>query len=77
VDAPPPPEPPQPPPPQEPSAAQKLTVLLAFTAAALSFSALTVIFLRTGTIQATPLIGGVLMFFLGLAGYSRIRRSKS
>ena len=49
--------------------AQKLTVLLAFTAAALSFSALTIVFLRTGTIQATPLLGGLLMLALGLAGY--------
>jgi hypothetical protein len=71
------PTPPQPPPPTKASFTQKLTVLLAFTAAALSFSALTIIFLRTGTIQATPLFGGLLMVALGLAGYSRIRQSRS
>jgi hypothetical protein len=71
------PTPPQPRPPSEPSSAQKLTVLLAFTAAALSFSALTIVFLRTGTIQATPLLGGLLMVALGLAGYVRIRQSRN
>ena len=64
-------------PPSGPSSAQKLTVLLAFAAAALSFSALTIIFLRTGTVQATPLFGGLLMVALGLAGYARIRQSRS
>jgi hypothetical protein len=57
-----------------PTQAQKLAVLLAFAAAALSFSALLLSFLRTGAIQATPLFGGLLMLALGLAGYARIRQ---
>ena len=44
-----------------PNPAQKLAVLLAFVAAALSFSVLAYSFMRTGAIQATPLFGGVLM----------------
>ena len=57
-----------------PTPAQKLAVLLAFVAAALSFAVLIVSAVRTGAIQATPLFGGVLMLALGLAGYSRIRQ---
>ena len=60
-----------------PTSTQKLAVLLAFVAAALSFSAVAVTFVRTGTIQATPLLGGLLMVALGLAGYIRIRQSRS
>ena len=52
----------------------KLAVLLAFVAAALSFSVLVFSFVRTGAIQATPLFGGLLMLALGLGGYSRIRQ---
>jgi hypothetical protein len=57
-----------------PTPAQKLAVLLAFVAAALSFSVLVFSFVRTGAIQATPLFGGLLMLALGLGGYSRIRQ---
>jgi hypothetical protein len=57
-----------------PTQAQKLAVLLAFAAAALSFSVLLFSFLRTGAIHATPLFGGLLMLALGLGGYSRIRQ---
>jgi hypothetical protein len=57
-----------------PTSAQKLAVLLAFAAAALSFSVLVFSFVRTGAIQATPLFGGLLMLALGLGGYSRIRQ---
>jgi hypothetical protein len=60
-----------------PTQAQKLAVLLAFAAAALSFSILVYSFLRTGAIQATPLFGGLLMLALGLSGYSRIRQRPS
>ena len=49
-------------------------MLLAFAAAALSFSVLVFSFVRTGAIQATPLFGGLLMLALGLGGYSRIRQ---
>ena len=57
-----------------PTLVQKLAVLLAFAAAALSFSVLAFSFVRTGAIQATPLFGGLLMLALGLGGYSRIRQ---
>ena len=57
-----------------PTPVQKLAVLLAFAAAALSFSVLVFSFVRTGAIQATPLFGGLLMLALGLGGYSRIRQ---
>ena len=57
-----------------PTPTQKLAVLLAFVAAALSFSVLVFSFVRTGAIQATPLFGGLLMLALGLSGYSRIRQ---
>jgi hypothetical protein len=60
-----------------PTPAQKLAVLLAFVAAALSFTVLIVSAVRTGAIQATPLFGGVLMLALGLAGYLRIRQRSS
>jgi hypothetical protein len=51
---------------------QKLTVVLAFVAAALSFAAVVVGYLQTGTIQVVPLGGGVLMLALGIGGYKRI-----
>ena len=57
-----------------PTSAQKLAVMLAFVAAALSFSVLVYSFVRTGAIQATPLFGGLLMLALGLGGYSRLRQ---
>jgi hypothetical protein len=57
-----------------PTPAQKLAVILAFVAAALSFSVLVYSFVRTGAIQATPLFGGLLMLALGLGGYSRFRQ---
>ncbi len=57
-----------------PTSTQKLAVLLAFVAAALSFSAVGVTFVRTGTIQATPLLGGLFMLSLGLGGYYKIRQ---
>jgi hypothetical protein len=57
-----------------PNRTQKTAVLLAFVAAGLSFSALLVSFAATGMIQATPLFGGLLMLFLGISGYYRIRQ---
>lgn len=57
-----------------PTQTQKLAVLLAFVAAALSFSVLAYSFMRTGAIQATPLFGGVLMLVLALSGYARLRQ---
>jgi hypothetical protein len=57
-----------------PTSTQKLAVVLAFVAAALSLSAVAVAIVRTGTIQATPLFGGLLMLALGVAGYYRLRQ---
>ena len=57
-----------------PTQTQKLAVLLAFLAAALSFSVLAYSFMRTGAIQATPLFGGVLMLVLAVSGYARLRQ---
>ena len=51
---------------------QKLAVLLAFIAAALSFLAVVVGYAQTGTIRLTPLGGGVLMLALGISGYKRM-----
>ena len=54
------------------SSTQKLAVVLAFIAAALSFAAVAVGYVQTGTIRITPLGGGVLMLALGISGYKRI-----
>jgi hypothetical protein len=51
---------------------QKLTVVLAFVAAALSFVAVVVGYVQSGTIRITPLGGGVVMLALGISGYKRI-----
>jgi len=55
-----------------PSSTQKLAVVLAFIAAALSFAAVAVGYVQTGTIRITPLGGGALMLALGISGYKRI-----
>jgi len=54
--------------------AQTLAVWLAFIAAALSFTAVSITVSRTGRIEATPLFGGLVMLALGIAGYLRLRR---
>ena len=51
---------------------QKLAVVLAFVAAALSFAAVAVGYARTGEIRVTPLGGGAVMLALGVSGYKRI-----
>ena len=53
---------------------QKLAVILAFVAAALSFTAVAVSYFSTGAIDSTPLFGGLFMLALGLGGYSRLRK---
>jgi len=54
------------------SSTQKLAVVLAFVAAALSLAAVVVGYVQTGTIRITPLGGGVLMLALGISGYKRV-----
>jgi len=57
-----------------PTPPQKFAVLFAFAASALSLAVVVLIAVRTGTIQATPLLGGLLMLALGISGYLRLRR---
>jgi hypothetical protein len=55
-----------------PTPTQKLAVVLAFIAAALSLAAVAVGYSRTGEIRVTPLGGGVVMLALGISGYRRL-----
>ena len=59
-----------------PTSTQKLAVVLAFVAAALSFAAVGVGYARTGEIRVTPLGGGAVMLVLGVSGYKRIMGSR-
>ena len=56
---------------------QRLAVVLAFIAAALSFLAVVASYAQTGTIRLTPLGGGVLMLALGISGYKRMTASRA
>ena len=56
-----------------PTRAQKFAVVLAFMAAALSLVAVVIRVVRDGTLDATPLLGGLLMLVLGIGGYRRLR----
>jgi hypothetical protein len=56
-----------------PTPLQKLTVVLAFVAAALSLLAAGIRFVRDDAIDVTPLLGGLLMLALGIAGYVRLK----
>lgn len=60
-----------------PTTTQKTAVVLAFVAAALSFSAVAIGIFSTGTIEATPLFGGLFMLALGMSGYYRLRQPPS
>ena len=57
-----------------PTRAQKTAVLLAFAAAAVSLAAVAAGFYRRGVIGVTPLLGGILMLGLGIAGWLKLRR---
>jgi hypothetical protein len=56
-----------------PRPSQTLAVTLAFIAAAVSLGAAAVQFFRGGSIRLTPLVGGLLMLALGIAGYRRLK----
>lgn len=56
-----------------PTRTQKLTIVLAFVAAALSLAAVAVRLVRYGAIDATPLLGGLLMLAFGISGYRRLK----
>jgi hypothetical protein len=58
-----------------PTSTQKLTVLFAFVAAALSLIAVGVAYVRSGDVATTPLFGGLLMLALGIAGVAKLRRN--
>jgi len=53
--------------------AQKAAVTLAFAAAALSFIAVAIELAASGEISVTPLIGGVFMLALAIAGVFKLR----
>ena len=53
---------------------QRLAVVLAFFAAALSFGAVVITYLDRGQIRITPLFGGIVMLVLGLSGLSRLKQ---
>ena len=57
-----------------PTSTQKLAVTLAFAAAALSLTAVIVVFVRRGEIATTPLFGGLFMLFMAIAGARRLRK---
>ena len=52
---------------------QRLAVLLAFVAAALSLGTAGLHFFRNGSIRMTPLIGGLFMLALGIGGYLKLK----
>lgn len=58
-----------------PTSTQKLAVVLAFVATALSLGAAAVVFARRGEIAVTPLFGGLFMLVMAVAGYRKLRRS--
>jgi hypothetical protein len=57
-----------------PTTTQKVAVVLAFLAAALSLAAVAAVYVRRGEIATTPLFGGLFMLFMAIAGVSRLRR---
>lgn len=56
-----------------PTRSQKLAVVLAFVAAALSLTAAGIRFFRHGSVDVTPLFGGLFMLALGVGGYFRLK----
>jgi hypothetical protein len=59
-----------------PTRTQKLTVVLAFVAAALSLTAAAIGFFADGEINATPVLGGLFMLALGIGGYRRLKQER-
>jgi len=52
---------------------QKLAVVLAFVAAALSFTAVAIGYFNNGDIRVTPLGGGMVMLAFAVTGYQKIK----
>jgi hypothetical protein len=59
-----------------PTSGQKLAVLLAFVAAALSLVSALMSYTRNGQVDAMPIFGGLLMLALGVSGWRRLRNEK-
>jgi hypothetical protein len=59
-----------------PTRSQKLAVVLAFVAAALSLAAAAIRFFEDGSVDATPLVGGFFMLALGIGGYWRLKQTR-
>jgi hypothetical protein len=57
-----------------PTSTQKLAVVLAFAAAALSLGAAAMVFARRGEIATTPLMGGLFMLAMAFGGYFKLRK---
>ena len=55
-------------------ATQRIAIMLAFIAAALSLGAVGVGLVRDGSVSMTPLLGGLLMLALGIGGYRKLKR---
>jgi hypothetical protein len=55
------------------TSSQKMAVVLAFVAAALSLSAAAIGYAQTGVVRVTPLGGGIFMLALGITGLIRLR----
>jgi uncharacterized membrane protein len=55
--------------------AQLGTIILAFAAAAISLGTVAIRAVRYGIVEATPLLGGLLMLALAVAGYARLKNS--
>jgi hypothetical protein len=57
-----------------PTTTQKLAVVLAFIAAALSLTAAVIVYVKRGEIATTPLFGGIFMLSLAIGGYFRLAK---
>lgn len=57
-----------------PTLTQKLAVVLAFVAAALSCAAAILRYTRDGEVAVTPILGTLVMVALGVSGYRRLRQ---
>ena len=60
-----------------PTRSQRIAVLLAFVAAAVSLFAAALRYARHGDILVTPLAGGLIMLALGISGYRTLRKGRS
>jgi hypothetical protein len=56
---------------------QKISVVLAFVAAGLSFAAVAISYFGAGQVRLTPLGGGVVMLALGISGYRRLKTPRT